>query len=387
MSFFSQSARLGLWTMAAVACLHAQTATMTGIVKNNTGSALNGAKVSLSVLGLTTQTSSDGKFSFSGITSAAVGFRAHAVNSVKLQGTKFNLTIASQREKVSLELFDLAGRNCKTLINRELQSGAYVLDAASAQLPASMYVAKIRIGTVVNCYTVSLLSGNAVKSLGCTRSGNASGILSKQAIAIIDTIVVDMAGYGKSYTPIAKYASDYTIVLDPKATAVNTKIFSERAFAQIDWGKTNVQVWDNAGGPSGTQLNGSYPDAFEGAVGWKAVCGYGFSVWVFRTANPNGVDMSAFEGGYLHVAVKGSVPSLGMFVTSVGSQNPRLDLSTLGYSDDGKWHELKIPLTSFGTIDLSKLDVYCGFAAPAVDNGDYAAGLSYVIDDLYFMPK
>ena len=360
---------------------------MTGTVKNNVGVPMVGANVSLAVLGDTMQTSADGKFSFSGITSTHVALKSPTANAARFIGNKLDLRIASPREKVTLELFDFAGKNCATLINREMQAGSYAIDVASAQLRASMYVAKLRIGGAEHCYTVSLLNGKKMNAFGSIAANNAEHFLSKQNFAIIDTIVVDMTGYGKSYTPIATYASDYTIILDPKAAAVNTKIFSERAFAQIDWGKTNVQVWDNAGGPMGTQLNGAYPDAFEGAVGWRVVCGYSYSVWVFRTANPNGVDMSAFDGGYLHVAVKGSVPSLGMFVTSIGSSNPKLDLATLGYTDDGKWHELKIPLSSFGTIDLSKIDVYCGFAAPAKDNGDYAAGLSYVMDDLYFMPK
>jgi hypothetical protein len=211
--------------------------------------------------------------------------------------------------------------------------------------------------------------------------------LEKKQFEIVDSIITELTGYYRSATPIPQYSGDYTVVLNVKPAAVNTKIYSERTMAQIDWGKTSVDVWDNYGGPMGTQLNGSYPDAFEGTNGWQVVCGQGWSSWVFKSTVLTGVDMGAFLGGSLHVAIKGSAPSVGIFVSSVGVKSTAVDLDSLGYKNDGAWHEITVPLSRFAGLDLTQVNVYTGFAAPADSSKDYAPGLSYVMDDLYFKPK
>jgi hypothetical protein len=263
---------------------------------------------------------------------------------------------------------------------------SYDLDVRPANLAPGLYLVRARIGCQSISYMMRHVRTGMAGTMRLTRTDTPLAMIAKGSIAIVDTIVAELTGYYRSATPISQYTGDYTVVLNAKPAAVNTKIFSERTMAQIDWAKTTVEVWDNGGGAAGTQLNGSYPDAFEGTKGWQVTCGTGWSAWVFKSTSTTGVDMSAFTGGKLHLAVKGSAPSVGIFVNSLGATATTVDLATLGYAADGAWHEMSIPLSSFGSIDLSQVSVYAGFAAPAAQGGEYAAGLTYIIDDLYFTP-
>jgi hypothetical protein len=376
-----------MFILLAAFCLNAQT-TITGTVKSTSGGALANAKVSLAVLGLTTQAGSDGKFVIGNIPSSVrQGATSKNSSALGLAGSRLFFTVGNPDEFVSIDLFTMNGIRARSLVNRQIAPGSYFLDGIASNLPSGLYVVRMHVGNQTNSLLISSVNRERSAVARVDRINDVSGALSKQRFEIVDTIVTELTGYYRSATPIAQYSGDYTIVLNVKPAAVNTKIFSERTMAQIDWGNTSVQVWDNYGGPQGTQLNGSFPDAFEGSVGWQAVCGYGWSSWVFKSNSLTGVDMSAFIGGSLHVAIKGSAPSIGMFMGAIGSQATTVDVSTLGYKADGAWHEMSIPLSSFGAIDLTQVNVYAGFSAPADSTGDYASGLSYVMDDLYFKPK
>jgi hypothetical protein len=377
--------RFFAFVLLAVFCLNAQT-TITGTVKSTNGGVLANAKVSLAVLGLTTQAGSDGKYVFSNITSVSQRPNGSHSTACGIVGSRLSFTVRDVSERVSIDVFTINGIRAKSLVSGQMAAGSYALEGITANLAPGLYVVRMHIGNQFNSLFVSSVNHER-SDFRLNKINASSGVLAKQQFEIVDTIVTELTGYYRSATPIAQYSGDYTIVLNVKPAAVDTKIYSERTMAQIDWGNTSVQVWDNYGGPQGTQLNGSYPDAFEGSVGWQAVCGYGWSSWVFKSNSLTGVDMSAFDGGSLHVAIKGSAPSIGMFVSSIGAQATTVDLSTLGYKADGAWHEMSIPLSSFGAIDLTQISVYAGFSAPADTGGEYASGLSYVMDDLYFKPK
>jgi hypothetical protein len=371
--------------MAVIFQVNAQT--ITGIVKSTNGGILPGAKVSLAVKGNTTQSGSDGKFTISNITSTAGSAQEVLHAGTVMTGSMLHLDVVKGAGYVSVDMFTPSGIKIRTLVNRTLEAGSYTLEVSPENLAAGLYVLRVRIGDQVRSFA---LPGGRHARTGEARLEKADKRrlnLAKQQFEIVDTIVTELTGYYRCATPIPQYSGDYTVVLNVKPAAVNTKIYSERSMAQIDWGKTSVDVWDNYGGPMGTQLNGSYPDAFEGTNGWQVICGQGWSSWVFKSTVLTGVDMSAFTGGSLHVAIKGSAPSIGVFVSSVGAKATTVDLDSLGYKNDGLWHEMSVPLANFGAIDLTQVVVYAGFSAPADSSKDYAPGLSYVIDDLYFKPK
>jgi len=377
-----------LGTIVTILQANAQT-TITGTVKSTNGGVLQGAKVSLALLGVSTQSGSDGKFTMSNIASSvARGALASPLAGAEMSGSRLYFVVANDNDIVSLDVFTPAGNKVQSLLNGEMGTGQYCFEMPRKNLAAGIYVVRLRIGNQSHSFVLPAAFQRISGTAGLEKTTNGQARLAKQQFEIVDTIVTELAGYYRCATPIPQYSGDYTVVLNVKPAAVNTKIYSERSMAQIDWGKTEVDVWDNYGGPQGTQLNGAYPDAFEGANGWQVVCGQGWSTWVFKSTSLAGVDMSAFAGGSLHVAIKGSAPSVGMFVSSIGeAKATTVDLDSMGYKNDGSWHEMSVPLANFGALDLSQVGVYAGFSAPADSSKDYAAGLSYVIDDLYFKPK
>jgi hypothetical protein len=373
-------------TVTLVVSINAQT-TITGTVKSTNGGVLGNADVSLAVLGLKTKAGSDGKFIFSNITSAAGETGASHASAPRLIGSRLYFYVSTVADNVSIDLFTAGGNKVRSLIYRQLGVGQYAIEAFSANLAAGLYIVRVKINGRSHSFVMPVTRHGMAGTALLNPAQNEPNVLAKKEFQIVDSIITELTGYYRSATPIPQYSGDYTVVLNVKPAAVNTKIYSERAMAQIDWGKTTVEVWDNYGGPLGTQLNGTYPDAFEGTNGWQAVCGQGWSAWVFKSTVLTGVDMSAFLGGSLHVAIKGSAPSVGIFVSSVAVKSSAVDLDSLGYKNDGAWHEITVPLSRFVGLDLTQVSVYTGFAAPADSSKDYAPGLSYVMDDLYFKPK
>jgi hypothetical protein len=362
---------------------------ISGLVKSATQSGIAGVTVKLVVAGDSAITDATGKFTISNLPIAAVIGRAAAprISEPSLQGTKLRFAVDGRDTRVALDLFTIDGKQCRSLFDKPCSPGSYVFEVGASGLAAGLHVAKLRIGNRTFSYKISL-ANHASTGEALVNGGGAMGpSLAKQTLEIIDTIVTKKDGFVRSATPIAKYSGNYTIVVTPRLASVNSKIYSERTMAQIDWGNTTVEVWDNGGGPYGTQLNGNYPDAFEGNVGWQVTCGASWSAWVFKSTKAAGEDLSGFVGGSLHLAIKGTAPSVGVTVSPVGDTATSVDLTAKGYSDDGLWHEINIPLTEFGLTDLSSIGVYACFKAPAAPRGPYASGLTYVIDDLYFKPK
>jgi hypothetical protein len=365
---------------------------ISGTVKNPGGGVLANATVTLRVANRTMKTGTDGKFTFTGlnpVTHTTMNDRAVQSSSIEAIGSTLFFNAATSTEPLAISLYTPSGISVACYSQKAIPAGRYSFEPGAPNCAAGLYIARVRIGDKTNAFMLPIMGKHAVSAMRLTKIGPASSAaaMAKSNISIIDTITAELEGFSKTSTPISQYFGDYTIVLTGKPAPVNTKIYSERGMVQIDWGKTTVEVWDHSGSRFGTQLDGSYPDAFEGANGWKVACPEGWSAWVFKSTNLNNVDMSAFAGGSLHLAIKGSAPSVGVFVSSQDSASTTLPLDSLGYAADGAWHEITIPLSKFVSLDLSHVSIYAGFSAPAKANADYAAGLSYIIDDLYFMPK
>jgi hypothetical protein len=193
---------------------------------------------------------------------------------------------------------------------------------------------------------------------------------------------------------ITKYSGILSLTISPKLTPGPLKIVSERAFPQVAWGKNvDVQVWD-----AGTKLDGGYKaEFFEGIQSWKVTFQdtQSYSAWGF-VANVEPEDMSAWKGGTMHLAVRGTATSIGVTMASADQADGtslKVDLAKYGYVPmtsvtDKEWHEINIPMDDFAGVDFSQIKVYCGLVYPTTeDTQPYDASLYYLVDDIYWKLK
>ncbi len=267
------------------------------------------------------------------------------------------------------------------------------MDAAPTGLTNGMYMVRARIGSQTAAFkmtTLGLTSGNGFQA----RANAARTGLAKAAVDPIDSLKITKDGYKIKAVAITKYSGILSLTLNPKLPPGNLKIVSERAFPQVAWGKNvDVGVFDG-----GTQLDGNYTaESFEGGKCWKVTFkdtqianGWGF----LTTIEPE--DMSAWKGGTMHMAVRGTVTSLSVTMESYdqgSGASKRVDLAKYGYApmtsiSDVAWHEVLIPLDDFVGTDLGQIKVYCGLSYPSeTDLAPFDPSLFYLVDDIYWSLK
>jgi hypothetical protein len=190
-------------------------------------------------------------------------------------------------------------------------------------------------------------------------------------------------------------AQDVQLEASKPATA-KLRIFSDdTTMGQIDWANAAIYSWettavletDSTGAGFGDSKTSMKISTVEGA-GWN---GWAFHVAVLPSGFQPTADLTPYADGSLHLAVKGNAKSIGVMVSSRNQgpgTAPLVDLAGKGYLPDEAWHEITIPMSEFaGTLDLSSVFVYAGFVSPAVQFGEFDATNTYVVDDVYFLPK
>lgn len=201
-----------------------------------------------------------------------------------------------------------------------------------------------------------------------------------------DTLLITKTGFRTSRKVLAAYAGTFPILLSPKLPPGKVKVYSEREMPPIDWG-ANVEVhnWDGA-----TLLDGKYPAHFEGDRSWMARfdANQAWSGWAFAAKSGTPEDLGAWAEGWLHLAVKGTVPDLAVLITSEG-QGPgvpaEISLAAHGYLPDDAWHEMHIPMSAFVGTDLTRVSAYCAFVAPGRDaTAPFDPASWYQVDDIYY---
>jgi hypothetical protein len=375
-----------------------QDVNITGTVIDGSGNAVAGAYVSLLLNGMGTTSDSSGAFTISNNSSRAVGpqRQAGAVAPVIAgDGIRFSLV---NKSSVKIDVFTLGGRLVLTAADKMLAEGSYSFTPAAGRLSRGIYLVKVRIGTLVTLCRLPVCGGSSaspgLRALADRHTGSA---LSKAA-DVQDTLAASKGGF-KTFK---KFITSYTLanqicVLTAVPKSPETAIYSERITKTIDWAHTDVQVWDyNAAHLdtslhlTSTGLNGActanpYPGNTKC---WSDTCGtVGWSTWGFVVnASVGTVDMSGFYGGNIHFYIRGKTPSLGAFIGWLNGSATTVDLSTVGYSPDSAWHEVTIPLASFGTVDLANITDYLMFVAPIAKGGAYVANSTYALDDITWRP-
>ncbi|MFT5085298.1 MAG: hypothetical protein ACI9Y1_003356 [Lentisphaeria bacterium] len=130
--------------------------------------------------------------------------------------------------------------------------------------------------------------------------------------------------------------------------------------SNIDGGEAYQLDVVKDGGFSGIAIEGNTNDGFEGRF-----------------------DLSNYENGTLRVSVKGDMENFDIQIRHTelayvnGSYSPLLSADGFGYQNDGEWHDLVMPLSTFGDdIDWEKISSL--FTIVTTDSG------SLEVDNIYY---
>jgi hypothetical protein len=391
----------------AAGAIQAHAVQLTGTVKDAaTKAPIEGAMVSLlsNPELLNAMTDANGAFSIEveDITAIRAAKGSQAV--IGFRGTEVSLAIGRAGAHVRATLHDLRGNQVALLKDAALPEGSYALNAAPSALPAGLYLVRVQAGNQIRSFKMSTLAGarstgsfsGALRMTAAGTSAKASR-LSKAAAGGVDWIIVAKDGYLKKNLEVMALTDAQDVQLEAsKAATAKLRIFSDdTTIGQIDWANAAIYSWettavletDSSGAGFGDSKTSMKISSMEGA-GWN---GWAFHVAKLATGFQPTADLTPYADGSLHLAVKGNAKSIGVMVSSTNQgagSAPLVDLAGKGYLPDDAWHEITIPMSEFaGTLDLSSVFVYAGFVSPAVQFGEFDATNTYVVDDVYFLPK
>ncbi len=374
---------------------------ISGSVIDGGGNPVAGAYVSLMFNGNGATSDSTGAFAISTQTAAGAVQRQARAMAPTVAGNSVRFFLVNQ-SPVSIDVFAMNGQRVCALPGRLLLAGSYSFAPAAQGLSAGVYFVKVQIGSSVTLCRLPLLAGvHAAPGLRPIAAERSEGALSKR-LQVLDSIQDTLVAAKGGYKTFKKGINSYTLqnqicVLTAVPKSPETAIYSERVTKTIDWAHTDVQVWDYTAAHadsslhlSSTGLNGACTaNPYQGNTKcWACTCGtIGWSNWGFTVSAAVGeVDMSGFYGGSIHFYIRGLSPSVGAFIGWFAGSSYKIDLATLGYTADNQWHEISIPLASFGSVDYANITDYLMFVAPVGSGGAYTAGSTYFLDDITWRP-
>jgi hypothetical protein len=250
------------YAAALYACVvfsaNAQT-TITGTVKSSTtGGALAGATVSLKVLGTTSQTDVNGKFTLTIATSVLPRANASASIRTTMVGSTLFFEVMRFNDKVSVDIFDLSGSHGTSLLNTTLPAGRYDLDGLSQNLSPGIYFVRMSVGNNTSSFSLPVINRSAPGSVRLNKTNAASVPLTKQ-LSVIDSLVAQKTGYVRSATPISQYSGAYTLVMDSVNGSSSNDVVGKVTVGYQGWfscsgdgspknnfGHMNLEMWPDA---------------------------------------------------------------------------------------------------------------------------------------------
>lgn len=388
--FMRLAGKLALVTAAMVAGANAQS-TVGGTVRDAaTQQPIEGAMVALLTQPeFPVLTDATGSFTIDMATGLRPGARAAAP---VLSGTRLSFQVAGSGASVSATLFDLRGGLVRTLAEGRYAPGAYALEAAPADLPSGIYLLHVRVGAQSRSFR--LATASRAVSAPARASVIATRLAKSAAPGGVDQLVVSKAGYLKKHHEVMAYADIQAVTLDAKkAATARLGVFTDSTFGTIDWAKAVIYSWEQtavlATDSTSIGFNGSVASMKVSTLTDMTWNGWAYHVAKLDNGTQPSADLSAYEGGSLHVAVKGNAKGIAVMISSTNQGQggaPLIDLGAHGYLPDDAWHEITIPLSEFGaTLKLTDVFVYCGFVSPS-PAAEFDPLATYMVDDIWYSP-
>ncbi|MBD3421729.1 MAG: hypothetical protein GF398_16570 [Chitinivibrionales bacterium] len=204
---------------------------VSGVVKDASGNARQGAFVALVHGGLWDTTDVNGAFSISG----TVHIR-HLMPEVTqslagkpfLKGQNLFFSVAS-KQRVQVALFDVMGKQIARILDQGLGQGMYSVDPFAylgRQLPAAMYVLKVRVGQQMTPLSILHTGRHYLTNSPIATSSATEYNLAKTVSTVVDSLEVSSCGHLVNRVALSSYTvsglnivlSDTTVGLGDNAT-------------------------------------------------------------------------------------------------------------------------------------------------------------------------
>lgn len=368
------------------------------VVDNATSNGIPAATVKLAIAMASTETDANGEFS---LIIPEVPIR-HSIavsrdEGICIKGGAILFSVPTTTAKATADVYSINGRFVTRILQKTLSAGSYSLTPRLSSTAGQLYVVKLSVGakslvTKMNIFSVGV---SALQSIDAFVVAPA---LEKTAGAI-DTLIITKSGYRTARVQVSSYyqTTPKTVLLNIAPPPQELAMYSERVTNSV-WtsaGSCEIQVWETndalASGLSSASLDANstlnpYPgttkcfSSIGGTIGWSS---WG---WVCGAPTPRDYSGIGFEGGDLHLYIRGDAESVS---ASVGWQNgypTNVDLAEKGYLPDGKWHEVTIPFSDFGEVDFTAITWWCMLISPIYAGAPYTPGQFYAVSDVTWRP-
>jgi glucosylceramidase len=205
--------------------LHAAVA-ITGTVKDQAGTPIQGAVVSLAGAGLSTASDSIGVYSLGGTVSvehAAQVAKGRTIPAVV--GNSLVFSVTDQNSKARIDVYDIAGRHASTVLDRTLTKGDYRIGLLPASAASQISIVKVTIGSITNMLAVPTMRGSLARFGGAFRQeGPAGPAAPAKALASVDSLMAWAVGYDVTKLGIDNTTGIYDLTLSKSIPAGQVQV-------------------------------------------------------------------------------------------------------------------------------------------------------------------
>lgn len=232
--FCSGWACFALPILATIPSARAQV-TVSGHVRTLAGDPIAGATVRLVTLGQNRLTNAEGFYDFGSGTSS-IGSEPARGFSARAQGRTLRLELDAE-EKVSVEIFDLAGKHLHTLAEGPLGRGSHSLPLEAPDLSRQLRLLKVQVGGQASWHRLAF--GEGFATLTRHKEGS-TALLAKMAFSAPDSIHVSHPSYDGGLVGIhARKVSNTTGVQNFRLVSTSTD-WDIAMPAQVTFGFTHA---------------------------------------------------------------------------------------------------------------------------------------------------
>lgn len=292
------------------------TVDISGKVTAQSGAAINGAIVTLAVLGKFALTDTGGNYALK-IQTSAVGPlpSCQPMRGAALRGHELYFGVSAPLERVQITLYDCVGRLVEHYFDGPLDPGTYRMTPFARTKSAQVYFLRVRIGKEVHILRMPVMQVHGAEQAGLRKiaSGSLPLSLNKKS-AVVDTLIASAPGYIDGRQTIQSYTGTYNITLQASpnptysatlSSSVQQPITGWGCFpGWVDWGASiatnktlqdaiyrdlgmtvaRVKIMPNYGNADGS-LNTAAIDA-NLALQIQTMAGYGITKWFVTTWSP-----------------------------------------------------------------------------------------------------
>jgi beta-glucosidase len=195
--------------IALASTVAAQTINLSGNVVDTTGAPIASVTVRLQTADTLTWTDSLGRFAIvRGATQAMRQALPAAAGSAVMTDHTLRFALDND-ERVTVELFDLAGRRVRTFLDGRLRQGRYALDVLPAEAAQALYTVRLTVGG--RAATFALLRtdrGDRPRALS-NRTSSERGPGLARRLASVDSLVVSKMRYNTVKIGLDTYSGNY----------------------------------------------------------------------------------------------------------------------------------------------------------------------------------